>query len=115
MANTKILVQLRKQLEQMQSEYAALSEAYKLLSQVQGGRGRKPKLDLISAVDSASGSKPARKTGKRGRPPGSKNKSGAKKTGPKASKAVTKRATKKTTRKRATKKAVVSNQSEETK
>lgn len=81
MSNTKFLQQLRKQMEQLQSEYNALSEAYKLLSQVKPGRGRKPSLGFLSTLNETG--TPVKRTGKRGRPPGAKNKPGYKKPGPK--------------------------------
>ncbi len=88
MANTKFLAQIRKQMEQLKSEYATLSEAYNLLSQVSTGRGRKPSVNLITAIDSSVPAKASKRKGKRGRPPGAKNKPGYRKPGPKAVKAV---------------------------
>jgi hypothetical protein len=81
MSNVKFLQQLRKQMEQLQAEYNALSEAYKLLSQAKTGRGRKPSLNFLSTLTETG--TPAKRTGKRGRPPGAKNKPGYKKPGPK--------------------------------
>lgn len=80
MSNARLLSQLRQQMESLKSEYAAISEAYKLLSQSKSGRGRKPSLDFLSAIESGQ---VVRRTGKRGRPPGAKNKPGYKKPGPK--------------------------------
>lgn len=83
MSNVKVLSQLRKQMEDLKTEYAALAEAYRLLSQAQTGRGRKPSLDFLTAAIDTSTGLLRRRTGKRGRPPGAKNKPGYKKPGPK--------------------------------
>lgn len=107
MANTKLLNELRRQLEQLKSEYVALSEAYRLLSQAKSGRGRKHSLDFLVDLDSAAAVSSVRRTGRRGRPPGSKNKPGYKKPGPKPGptpEVKKKAAAKKSSAKRASKK-----------
>jgi len=102
MSNAKLLQQLRKQMEQLQAEYNALSEAYKLLSQAKTGRGRKPSLSFLTSLTEAGAT--VKRTGRRGRPPGAKNKPGYKKPGPKPASESTKAAAKKSA-KQATKKS----------
>jgi len=88
MANANFLNQIREHMDKLQKEYNALSEAYKILS-VTGGPGRRPSVPslFLGGGDSSKGSSPSRK-GKRGRPPGAKNKPGYKKPGPKPKKDV---------------------------
>jgi hypothetical protein len=83
MANANFLNQIRAHMEQLQREFNALSEAYRILSVSGAGRGRKAILPTLSV--SSDGTTVVR-TGKRGRPPGAKNKPGYKKPGPKTNK-----------------------------
>lgn len=80
MAKAIYLAQIRKRMESMQKEYNALSEAYQILQAVGSTRGRKAKIPNLQEM---LGSEVKVKTGRRGRPPGAKNKPGAKKPGPK--------------------------------
>lgn len=67
-------------MESIQKEYNALSEAYQILQRVGSARGRRAKIPTLQEM---LGAEVKVKTGKRGRPPGAKNKPGAKKPGPK--------------------------------
>jgi hypothetical protein len=80
MAKAIYLLQIRKRMESIQKEYNALSEAYQILSSAGSTRGRKAKIPTLQEM---LGSEVKVKTGRRGRPPGAKNKPGAKKPGPK--------------------------------
>ena len=80
MAKAIYLAQIRKRMESMQKEYNALSEAYQILQSAGSTRGRKAKIPTLQEM---LGSEVKVKTGRRGRPPGAKNKPGAKKPGPK--------------------------------
>jgi hypothetical protein len=82
MAKAIYLAQIRNRMESIQKEYNALSEAYQILQGVGATRGRKAKIPTLQEM---LGSEVKVKTGKRGRPPGAKNKPGAKKPGPKPS------------------------------
>ena len=74
------MAQIRNRMESIQKEYNALSEAYHILQRVGSSRGRKAKIPTLHEM---LGAEVKVKTGKRGRPPGAKNKPGAKKHGPK--------------------------------
>jgi hypothetical protein len=80
MAKAIYLAQIRNRMESIQKEYNALSEAYQILDRVGSSRGRKAKIPTLQEMLSAEVKV---KTGKRGRPPGAKNKPGSKKPGPK--------------------------------
>jgi len=80
MAKAIYLAQIRNRMESIQKEYSALSEAYQILQHVGSARGRKAKIPTLQEM---LGAEVKVKTGKRGRPPGAKNKPGAKKPGPK--------------------------------
>jgi hypothetical protein len=80
MAKAIYLLQIRKRMESIQKEYNALSEAYQILSSAGSTRGRKAKIPTLQEM---LVSEVKVKTGRRGRPPGAKNKPGAKKPGPK--------------------------------
>lgn len=80
MAKAIYLAQIRTRMESIQKEYNALSEAYQILQRVGSSRGRKAKIPTLQEM---LGAEVKVKTGKRGRPPGAKNKPGAKKPGPK--------------------------------
>ena len=80
MAKAIYLAQIRNRMESIQKEYNALSEAYQILQRVGSARGRKAKIPTLQEM---LGGDVKMKTGKRGRPPGAKNKPGAKKPGPK--------------------------------
>lgn len=101
MTNGKFLLQIRHQMERLKAEYAALSEAYRLLTQAKTGRGRKPSLDFMNSIEMPSGELglKIRRKGQRGRPPGAKNKPGYKKPGPKPK--VAERPVKKAAKKKA--------------
>ena len=80
MAKAIYLAQIRNRMESIQKEYNALSEAYQILQRVDSSRGRKAK---IPSLQDMLGAEIKVKSGKRGRPPGAKNKPGASKPGPK--------------------------------
>jgi hypothetical protein len=80
MAKAIYLAQIRNRMESIQKEYNALSEAYQILDRVGSTRGRKAKIPTLQEM---LGSEVKVRTGKRGRPPGAKNKPGSKKPGPK--------------------------------
>jgi hypothetical protein len=80
MAKAIYLAQIRSRMDAIQKEYNALSEAYQILERVGATRGRKAKIPTLQEM---LGGEVKLKTGKRGRPPGAKNKPGAKKPGPK--------------------------------
>lgn len=82
MAKAIYLLQIRKRMESIQKEYNALSEAYHILASAGTARGRKAKIPTLQEM---LGADVKVKTGRRGRPPGAKNKPGAKKPGPKPS------------------------------
>jgi len=79
--STKLLSEIKAEISRREQELSALVAAANMLAQMQTGRGRKMKFSSnIEKIVSTSSS-----TGKRrGRPKGSKNKPGAKKTGPRA-------------------------------
>ena len=80
MAKAIYLAQIRNRMESIQKEYNALSEAFQILQRVGTSRGRKAKIPTLQEM---LGAEVKVKTGKRGRPPGAKNKPGAKRPGPK--------------------------------
>jgi hypothetical protein len=80
MAKAIYLAQIRNRMDSIQKEYNALTEAYRILQSVGSARGRKAKIPTLQEM---LGAEVKVKTGKRGRPPGAKNKPGAKKPGPK--------------------------------
>lgn len=80
MAQAIYLAKIRTRMESIQKEYNSLLEAYRILQSVGSSRGRKA---FIPSLQQMLGTEVKVKTGKRGRPPGAKNKPGAKKTGPK--------------------------------
>jgi hypothetical protein len=85
MAKAIYLAQIRNRMDSIQKEYNALSEAYQILQRVGSARGRKAKIPTLQDM---LGAEVKVKTGKRGRPPGAKNKPGAKKPGPKPKAAI---------------------------
>jgi hypothetical protein len=85
MAKAIYLAQIRNRMESIQKEYNVLSEAYRILQSVGASRGRKAKIPTLQQMLSTEVKV---KTGKRGRPPGAKNKPGSKKTGPKKASAL---------------------------
>ena len=85
MAKAIYLAQIRNRMESIQKEYNVLSEAYRILQGVGATRGRKAKIPTLQQM---LGTEVKVKTGKRGRPPGAKNKPGSKKTGPKKASAL---------------------------
>jgi hypothetical protein len=78
--STKLLSEIKAEISRREQELSALVAAANMLAQMQTGRGRKMKfatnIDKIVSSTSSTGKR-------RGRPKGSKNKPGAKKTGPK--------------------------------
>lgn len=67
MAKAKYLGQIKQRIDQIKKEYAALSQAYELLSSAGGTRGRKAAIPSLEEVVSQISAAPAAK-GKRGRP-----------------------------------------------
>ncbi len=85
MAKANYLSQIRKRMDDLQKEFSALSEAHELLSAATGTRGRKAKLPTLGELVNSVRPKAKKKSrsGRPGRPPGSKSKPGSKKPGPK--------------------------------
>lgn len=81
----KLLNEIKQEIARREKELNSLVDAANLIASLQTGRGRKVKITAkIDSILGKSGS-PKTTSGKdgRGRPKGSKNKPGAKKTGPK--------------------------------
>ena len=81
----KLLNEIKQEIARREKELNSLVDAANLIASLQTGRGRKVKITAkIASILGKSGS-PKSATGStgRGRPKGSKNKPGAKKTGPK--------------------------------
>ncbi len=81
----KLLNEIKQEIARREKELNSLVDAANLIATLQTGRGRKVKITAnIASILGKSGS-PKTTSGKdgRGRPKGSKNKPGAKKTGPK--------------------------------
>lgn len=98
------MVQIRKRMDALHKEYNALSDAYRILVSAGSVRGRKAKIPTLQEMIVADVKV---KTGKRGRPPGAKNKPGAKKPGPKPSAQKVSAATKVESKVQVSKPAVV--------
>jgi hypothetical protein len=80
--SSKLLREIKQEISRREKELKILIDVANTLANMQGGRGRKSKFSfqlpqLLNSNDEA-------KTERRGRPKGSKNKPGAKKTGPKS-------------------------------
>jgi hypothetical protein len=81
----KLLNEIKQEIARREKELNSLVDAANLIASLQTGRGRKIKITAkIASVLGKSGTpKSSSGAGRRGRPKGSKNKPGAKKTGPK--------------------------------
>jgi hypothetical protein len=81
----KLLNEIKQEIARREKELNSLLDAANLIATLQTGRGRKVKITAkIASIFGKSGStKSATGSTGRGRPKGSKNKPGAKKTGPK--------------------------------
>jgi hypothetical protein len=81
----KLLNEIKQEIARREKELNSLVDAANLIASLQTGRGRKVKITAkIASILGKSGSpKSSSGTERRGRPKGSKNKPGAKKTGPK--------------------------------
>ena len=87
----KLLNEIKQEIARREKEINALVDAANLIASLQSGRGRKVKITarIASILDKTGSSKTSSKKDGRGRPKGSKNKPGAKKTGPKKEITVT--------------------------
>ena len=81
----KLLNEIKQEIARREKELNSLVDAANLIASLQTGRGRKVKItaQIASVLGKAGTTKSASGAGRRGRPKGSKNKPGAKKTGPK--------------------------------
>ena len=81
----KLLNEIKQEIARREKELNSLVDAANLIASLQSGRGRKIKITtkIASIIGKSSGTKPTTGSVGRGRPKGSKNKPGAKKTGPK--------------------------------
>ena len=81
----KLLNEIKQEIARREKELNSLVDAANLIASLQSGRGRKVKITTkIASILSKTGStKTSAVKDGRGRPKGSKNKPGAKKTGPK--------------------------------
>ncbi len=81
----KLLNEIKQEIARREKELNSLVDAANLIASLQTGRGRKVKITakIASILDKNGNPKSTAGKGRRGRPKGSKNKPGAKKTGPK--------------------------------
>ena len=81
----KLLNEIKQEIARREKELHLLVEAANLIASLQTGRGRKIKITarIASILDKTGNPKSSAVKDGRGRPKGSKNKPGAKKTGPK--------------------------------
>ena len=81
----KLLNEIKQEIARREKELNSLVDAANLIASLQSGRGRKVKITskIASILSKAGTSKSSASSERRGRPKGSKNKPGAKKTGPK--------------------------------
>jgi hypothetical protein len=81
----KLLNEIKQEIARREKELNSLVDAANLIASLQSGRGRKVKITskIASILNKAGTSKSPSASERRGRPKGSKNKPGAKKTGPK--------------------------------
>jgi hypothetical protein len=81
----KLLNEIKQEIARREKELNSLVDAANLIATLQSGRGRKVKITskIASILNKTGSSKTSVGTERRGRPKGSKNKPGAKKTGPK--------------------------------
>ncbi len=86
----KLLNEIKKEIARREKELNSLVDAANLIASLQTGRGRKVKItaNIASFLNKTGNTKSPSGSGRRGRPKGSKNKPGAKKTGPKKEAAV---------------------------
>ena len=81
----KLLNEIKQEIARREKELNSLVDAANLIASLQSGRGRKVKITskIASILGKVGTSKSPAGSERRGRPKGSKNKIGAKKTGPK--------------------------------
>ena len=81
----KLLNEIKQEIARREKELNALVDAANIIATLQTGRGRKVKITakIASILEKAGSTKSTSVKDGRGRPKGSKNKPGAKKTGPK--------------------------------
>jgi hypothetical protein len=81
----KLLNEIKQEIARREKELNSLVDAANLIASLQTGRGRKVKITakIASILGKPGSPKSSTGTERRGRPKGSKNKPGAKKTGPK--------------------------------
>jgi len=81
----KLLNEIKSEIARREKELNSLIDAANLIATLQTGRGRKVKITakIASALGKSNSPKSSTSEERRGRPKGSKNKPGAKKTGPK--------------------------------
>jgi hypothetical protein len=81
----KLLNEIKQEIARREKELNSLVDAANLIASLQSGRGRKVKITskIASILSKIGTSKSSASSERRGRPKGSKNKPGAKKTGPK--------------------------------
>lgn len=86
----KLLNEIKQEIARREKELNSLVDAANLIASLQTGRGRKVKItaNIASILNKTGNTKSPSGSGRRGRPKGSKNKPGAKKTGPKKDAAV---------------------------
>ena len=92
----KLLNEIKQEIARREKELNSLVDAANLIASLQSGRGRKVKItSKIASILSKTGTSksPAAGGERRGRPKGSKNKPGAKKTGPKKDSVASQNAT----------------------
>lgn len=81
----KLLNEIKQEIARREKELNSLVDAANLIASLQSGRGRKVKITskIASILGKTGATKSPAGSERRGRPKGSKNKPGAKKTGPK--------------------------------
>ena len=81
----KLLNEIKQEIARREKELTSLVDAANLIASLQSGRGRKVKITskIASILGKVGTSESPAGSERRGRPKGSKNKPGAKKTGPK--------------------------------
>lgn len=81
----KLLNEIKQEIARRERELNSLVDAANLIASLQSGRGRKTVITskIASVLGKPTTTKSASSADRRGRPKGSKNKPGAKKTGPK--------------------------------
>lgn len=91
----KLLNEIKQEIARRERELNSLVDAANLIASLQSGRGRKTVITskIASVLGKPTTTKSASSADRRGRPKGSKNKPGAKKTGPKKESVVATSAT----------------------